>query len=1209
MGNLLGEAIEFYVSEQVRARQELLGKGFNNPNLTTTDLNLINNKNAWLKLASSVYVGNPSLIKEANAIEGIKEEELNALRQLPEERLRSIGLDINEMAGLNLAKKTVLFNTLSEWDSKAQKYNFRSGIVDTKLTKDNVWNNNNSYGLGSPSKGLQPAPGLISLNIENMNRGSIREANIEIKCFNKIQFEILDLVYLRLGYHMLIEWGWDKYISADQASPYKEMGNTVIEESWFEGYNKQNFSKINHKIRRKRIQYEGNYDGFIGRVSNFDWNMESDGSFTVSLKLISTGDIIESMKTNLALSSQVLQDVKKSVNVNRQKFEYKADSNEFKSIIVSKAAESTIHYELFTDLISKDINWNSGAAGEFIRSYFTWIPETKMSKTAPHYLNLFQIGFKKYEIGKNNFKFYDQPNDGDGTDLEILLDEEGFKEGLDDHLGYFLTFGMLLNKVKTLLVPNLSDDQMIKIDSDVDSNICSVFPNLISLDPRVCFIKPFIAEGIANNGTNNTYVDSTTTIIEDIPLDFGFVEKKINDDTGKEAVCVYGKIMNIYLNYDFVGKCLEKARNDEGDITLFSFLKHITSGVNKALGNTTKLEVTLRDGNKVVIIDQNPIVGLDDVFPQLKTDTVTNFNLFGFNTTFNTTTSNFVKDFKFTSKLTPQTANQISIGAAAGGLKTANSDISGFANWNKGLEDNMAYGYSDPIEKQDKNLEEGNGRTITRAQTQRIFKAWKAGDKDEYSGFLNWSKRDNPTTYFESLKGEGYREVDKCPITKKSYQDYTWEQYALAVDSWLTSQKNKKAREDEDNRSVLDKWSGDYLFYLVRAFGGVAQGGYENKKQRYLAMDEKFIKEGQKCFRAYKSIVNNQAFEKSSNPSNQTGFIPLDLSVTCDGIGGFKIYNALNINQDIDSLLPYQYKNISNFLIQKVNHKIDDNNWETTLETLSIPKLQPPNPNEIDLYKTTKGKLNPYNPGPDFTPTKQPWSAVFISYVVNKQAGVKFPVATAHRIYANNLYDASQGFKVNQGFRYRPVFGKYAGWRVTSPFRVKSGVYESSIQDWFVPKVGDIFVYNRTGNTNRFQGGNWSGNTHGDIITEVTGAAGTNWSARAIGGNLSDTSRFSPATTKITKEWLNNKPKDRLFVVLRHFSQGQAIANAAVAEKNFWAGRKETVANSPTSPGDDNDLFERMTAYWALCGIKAPQWGRDPDPALAAKNTQTDNFS
>lgn len=124
----------------------------------------------------------------------------------------------------------------------------------------------------------------------------------------------------------------------------------------------------------------------------------------------------------------------------------------------------------------------------------------------------------------------------------------------------------------------------------------------------------------------------------------------------------------------------------------------------------------------------------------------------------------------------------------------------------------MAYDYNDPIEKQDKNISEGNGRTITRSETQRIYKVWKAGDKDEYGGFLNWSKRDNPITTFESLSGEGYREVDNCPITKGSYQDYTWEQYALAVDAWLTANKNKKARENEDSRNTLEKWSGDYLF-------------------------------------------------------------------------------------------------------------------------------------------------------------------------------------------------------------------------------------------------------------------------------------------------------------------------------------------------------------------------------------------------------------
>ena len=209
MGNLIGEAIDGFLSSQIDVRQKLHGKGLqNNPNLTNTDLNLINNKNAWLKLASGVFIGNPTLQSQ------LSDFPLNQefVKNFPEERLRAIGLDINEMSGLNLAKKTVLFNTLSEWDSEAQKYNFRSGIVDTKLSKDNVWNNNNAYGLGSPSKGLTPPPGLIGLSIENLNRGSIREANIEIKCFNKIQFEMNKQTYPLIGLILWLE-SWRLMIS------------------------------------------------------------------------------------------------------------------------------------------------------------------------------------------------------------------------------------------------------------------------------------------------------------------------------------------------------------------------------------------------------------------------------------------------------------------------------------------------------------------------------------------------------------------------------------------------------------------------------------------------------------------------------------------------------------------------------------------------------------------------------------------------------------------------------------------------------------------------------------------------------------------------------------------------------------------------------------------------------------------------------------
>jgi len=34
-----------------------------------------------------------------------------------------------------------------------------------------------------------------------------------------------------------------------------------------------------------------------------------------------------------------------------------------------------------------------------------------------------------------------------------------------------------------------------------------------------------------------------------------------------------------------------------------------------------------------------------------------------------------------------------------------------------------------------------------------------------------------------------------------------------------------------------------------------------------------------------------------------------------------------------------------------------------------------------------------------------------------------------------------------------------------------------------------------------------------------------------------------------------------------------------------------------------------MTEYWDLVGIRASQWGRDPDSQQAAKNQQKDKFN
>ena len=80
------------------------------------------------------------------------------------------------------------------------------------MIRDGSSINNGAYGLGGLDFGFKPMPGITSVDITSENRGSLRTANIKIKAWNTTQFDIIDLLYLRLGYSVLIEWGNVSYV-------------------------------------------------------------------------------------------------------------------------------------------------------------------------------------------------------------------------------------------------------------------------------------------------------------------------------------------------------------------------------------------------------------------------------------------------------------------------------------------------------------------------------------------------------------------------------------------------------------------------------------------------------------------------------------------------------------------------------------------------------------------------------------------------------------------------------------------------------------------------------------------------------------------------------------------------------------------------------------------------------------------------------------
>jgi hypothetical protein len=70
---------------------------------------------------------------------------------------------------------------------------------------------NNGKQVKGADSGYSPMPGIISAEIKSLNRGSLEKAFIKIRANDRRQLDILDILYMRLGYTVLLEWGNSLY--------------------------------------------------------------------------------------------------------------------------------------------------------------------------------------------------------------------------------------------------------------------------------------------------------------------------------------------------------------------------------------------------------------------------------------------------------------------------------------------------------------------------------------------------------------------------------------------------------------------------------------------------------------------------------------------------------------------------------------------------------------------------------------------------------------------------------------------------------------------------------------------------------------------------------------------------------------------------------------------------------------------------------------
>ena len=218
------------------------------------------------------------------------------------------GFDVSgkDLKGSELAKRFILQSgTVSENASDKNGNPIRPNVTRNQPfgTPGSAYGDPLISSDGGPGGyGQVPMPGITSLDIATKSAyGSLRQAKLSFVVHNLRQLEAIELLYMRPGYPVLVEWGWSPFISSVDgidSLEYRVPSDVIFPKG--EGKVKQ--EDVYHSINRLKKQTEGNYDGFLGFVTNFGFQAREDGGFDCYSEIVSMGEAIDSLKIGSSAS-------------------------------------------------------------------------------------------------------------------------------------------------------------------------------------------------------------------------------------------------------------------------------------------------------------------------------------------------------------------------------------------------------------------------------------------------------------------------------------------------------------------------------------------------------------------------------------------------------------------------------------------------------------------------------------------------------------------------------------------------------------------------------------------------------------------------------------------------------------------------------------------------------------------------------------------
>ena len=581
----IGSGIRSFVKRQLELRSRINNRS--EPKLTIDQqLSLTNSTSVWIKMSSAVSIVGKSRAQQLGA------------------------------SGVDLAKDNVLFGG-SLGQGTYQDYK-----VDTSAAQF----------------GQRPKPGITDATIQYKNRfGTLRTAIVHFKCWTLDDLNKLEVLYMRPGYTVLLEFGKSLYANETSNGNVTYVNNPpYITDFFTKGYSKNG---LYDEIDRRRVTSGGNYDALFGFIKNYTWSLQPDGSYNCTTEIITIGEIVESLKMTYGRYQNPVKSTQDQEAVNVAPANTKAQLERELELKYQRDNRTAVHTSL-----SKIVN----------------------------YLYTNSLLYSVYNLSDDELIDIAGTIEGIDTDsltrlrkVMYLKFEEGSPGTTEDNWSYgvhkhYIKIGLLNHIVNQQLLYINKNSPLMQIRTDMKNSKFLTTPGEehISVNTSVCYIP--------TKGTRIGIPGSVSNVVGRI--------SDINTAVANSGERIHTNEIYVEISYlkNLLDSILDRSPEGNNEVDVYTFYQLLIRDIKAATGSINDYELAHWDKDEFDIVDRNYVGRFSDR-PKI--------DLLGLNS--------LVKGFSLQSKLSPKITTQIAISAQANST-AVNSDATALGALNVGLIDRIA---------------------------------------------------------------------------------------------------------------------------------------------------------------------------------------------------------------------------------------------------------------------------------------------------------------------------------------------------------------------------------------------------------------------------------------------------------------------------------------------------------------------------------------